>query len=251
MNRTNRLVSVILPTYNCENFIKETLDSVLKQTFKEWELIIVDDCSTDGTIEILNEYKKNDHRIKLYSLKQNNGAAIARNLGVKHAKGNFIAFLDSDDLWNINKLELQINFMIDNNYSFTCTSYNKIDENGASLDRVVKWDEISSYEGILKKNPGNSTVIYNAGLLGKIEVPHIRKRNDYLMWLQVIKKAERLFSLNKILTSHRIRRGSLSSNKFDLVKYHWIVYRKHENLSIFKSMYLVVYWSFITVFKLR
>lgn len=245
------LVSVIIPTFNCADFIGITLDSVIAQTYQNWEIIIVDDGSTDNTCDVVNSYIAKESRIKYYKMNKNSGAALARNKAVELARGKYIAFLDSDDVWFPNKLTKQINFMKENNYLFTCTSYTKIDEQGKFLNKVVKVNDKSDYNGILKRNPGNSTVIYNADKLGKFLIPDIRKRNDYVMWLQVIKKARTLYGITEPLSSHRIRSGSLSRNKFSLVQYHWKVYRDIEKLSIIKSCNLVIYWIFITIFRLK
>ena len=251
MEVENRLVSIIMPTYNCGNFIGETIDSVIAQIYENWELIIVDDCSTDNTEEIVNVYRKKDSRIKYKKLATNSGAAVARNRGIELADGKYIAFLDSDDLWQPKKLDTQIKFMNNNAYHFTCTSYNKIDEEGKSLNRIISAKVKSNYDGILKTCPGNSTVIYDAEVLGKFKISDIKKRNDYVMWLQVIKQAKFLYGIEECLGSHRIRKNAISSNKISLIKYHWTVYRKIENLSVVKSVYLILYWIIATVFKLR
>ncbi len=251
MKIENKLVSIIMPTYNSGNFIGDTIDSVIAQIYENWELIIVDDCSTDNTEEIVNIYSKKDSRIKYKKLFTNSGAAVARNRGIELAEGKYIAFLDSDDLWLPKKLDTQIKFMNNNAYHFTCTSYNKIDEEGNSLNRIISAKVRSNYDGILKTCPGNSTVIYDAEFLGKFYISYIKKRNDYVMWLQVIKKAKFLYGIEECLGSHRIRKNAISSNKISLIKYHWIVYRKIENLSLVKSVYLILYWVIATVFKLR
>lgn len=238
------LVSIIMPAYNCEDFIAETIESVEKQTYQNWELIIVNDCSTDKTGDIVETYRKKDQRIILYKNSDNRGAAYSRNRAIKHAKGEFIAFLDSDDLWKKNKLEIQISFMKKNSCSFSCTYYKKIDEKGNETGEIVKNEKEIKYKDLLKNCPGNSTVIYNAKRIGKFYIPNIKKRNDYVMWLKVIKKAGKMYTVRHILGCHRIRAGSLSKNKIDLVKYHWYVYRKIEKLSLFYSIYLIFYWSF-------
>ena len=250
-NKSEELVSVIMPAYNCADFIGIALNSVINQTYKNWEVIAVDDSSTDCTGEVIQAYVKKDKRIKYHRLEKNSGAAIARNTGVELAVGKYLAFLDSDDVWFPEKLNKQISFMEGNNYLFTCTSYTKIDEEGNSLDRIIGVRKQSNYEDILKKNPGNSTVIYNAEEVGKVKIPNIRKRNDYVMWLSVVKKAGMLYGIEEPLASHRIREGSLSKKKVNLVGYHWKVYRDIENLSLLKSGYLIVYWIIVTVFKLR
>ncbi|WP_273130279.1 glycosyltransferase family 2 protein [Bacillus weihaiensis] len=245
------LVSVIMPAYNCGEYIGLTLNSVIAQTYQNWEVIVVDDCSTDNTEEIVKSYISRESRIKYFKLEKNSGAAVARNKATDYAKGKYIAFLDSDDIWFPEKLTRQIGFMKQNGYNFTCTSYTKIDEKGNYLDRTIKAHSKRNYDGVLKTCPGNSTVIYNAESLGKFKIPNIKKRNDYVMWLQVIKREEYLYGIEEPLGSHRIRSGAISSEKSSLVRYHWKVYREIERLSIVKSSYLILYWIIATVFKLR
>lgn len=245
------LVSVIMPAYNCGDFISITLDTVIAQSYKNWEVIVVDDCSIDNTEEIVNAYQAKEPRIKYYRLDKNSGAAIARNKAIDLANGKYLAFLDSDDIWFPEKLTKQIRFMKENGYNFSCTSYTKIDEQGNDLNKTIKAQGRRDYNGILKTCPGNSTVIYDAENLGKFKIPDIKKRNDYVMWLQVIKKEKYLYCLEEALGSHRIRTNAISSKKSSLVSYHWKVYRDIENLSFLKSSYLVFYWVIATVFKLR
>lgn len=243
------LVSIIMSAYNCEKFIGEAIDSVLNQSYGNWELIIVNDCSVDDTEKVIKEYALKDKRIHYFTNERNFGAAISRNNAIKQAKGRFLAFLDSDDIWKPNKLMKQIDFMLKNNCTFTCTMYDKIDENSNSLNHIIEADKKSDYYGVLKKCPGNSTIIYDASVLGKHFIPDIKKRNDYVMWLQVIKKAKFIYGVQEVLGSHRVSGGSLSSNKKTLVKYHWYVYRKIENLSFAYSTYLIFYWVLRAVFK--
>lgn len=250
-NKKEELVSIIMPAYNCGDFIGIALDSVINQSYKNWEVIVVDDCSTDNTADVVQEYIKNDNRIKYHKLEKNSGAAVARNKAVDLASGKYMAFLDSDDVWFPEKLTKQIGFMEENDYGFTCTSYTKIDEQGEYLNRTIVAQPKRDYDGVLKTCPGNSTVIYNAEKLGKFKIPDIKKRNDYVMWLQVIKRAKYLYGVEEPLGSHRIRTEGISSNKKSLVGYHWKVYREIENLSLLKSSYLIVYWVVATVFKFR
>lgn len=248
---SEELVSIIMPAYNCGNYIGVTIDSVLAQTYKNWEIIIIDDCSTDNTKKIVKDYMLKDPRVKYYKLNQNSGAAIARNKAIDLAEGKYMAFLDSDDVWFPEKLTKQITFMKKYGYNFTCTSYTKIDESGNYLNRTIKAQGKRDYDGVLKTCPGNSTVIYSAKNLGKFKIPNIKKRNDYVMWLQVIKKEKYLYGLEEPLSSHRIRNDAISSNKSSLVSYHWKVYREIEKLSFVKSSYLIVYWIIATVLKVR
>lgn len=245
------LVSIIMPAYNCGDFIGITLDSIIAQTYRNWEVIVVDDCSTDNTAEVVEEYLKRESRIRYHKLDKNSGAAVARNKAVDLATGKYMAFLDSDDVWVPEKLHKQIGYMKKNGYNFTCTSYTKIDEQGNYLNRTIRAKNKSDYFGLLKTCPGNSTVIYDAEALGKFKIPNIKKRNDYVMWLQVIKKEKFLHGLDEPLGSHRIRTGAISRNKSSLVGYHWKVYREIEKLSLIKSWYLICYWIIATAFKLR
>lgn len=246
------LVSIITPAYNCEKYIGETIESVLKQSYENWELIIVDDCSTDNTKSVVEEYIKRDKRIKYYSLDVNSGAAVARTKAMELASGEYIAFLDSDDLWMPNKLEKQISFMKANNYNFTCTSYEQVDENGNSLNKVIKAKKKTDYNGVLLSCPvGNSTVIYNAKNLGKFVVPNIRKRNDDALWLQILKKEKYIYGMPDIVAKYRVRHDSISSNKLSLIKYHWKLYREIENLSILRSLFHICFWGLLKVFRIK
>ena len=245
-----KLVSIIMPTYNCGSFIKETIESVLNQTYKNWELIIVDDCSKDDTEKAVKTIK--DKRIKYHKLKTNSGAAVARTEAMKKAKGYYMAFLDSDDLWYPDKLEKQIKFMKDNNYDFTCTAYEQIDEKENLLNKIIKVKKKANYDRILLDCPvGNSTVMYNVEKLGKFEVPNIRKRNDDALWLQIIKKAKYIYGYDEVLMKYRIRQNSISSNKLSLVKYHWILYRDIEHLSVIRSSFHICYWGIIKVLHFK
>ncbi|MFS1008009.1 glycosyltransferase family 2 protein [Enterococcus casseliflavus] len=235
-------ISIIMPSYNSGLFIKESIDSVINQTYKNWELIIVDDCSNDNTVEIIRMFQLEDSRIKPIYLDNNKGAANARNIAIEKAEGDYIAFLDSDDIWNVDKLSEQINFMVSKDIDFSCTFYNKIDRNSNELGIVIEYPRTVEYNQLLKYCPGNSTVIYNSKKLGKYYVPKIKKRNDYLMWINIIKKAETLVCLEKCLGSHRVHTKSLSYDKKKLLKYHWEIYRKYENLTLSRSFFLLLFW---------
>lgn len=243
------MVSVIMPAYNASEYIDLSLQSVLSQSYTNLELIIVDDCSTDDTVDILECRQKKDDRIRIIRQKTNSGAGAARNTAIEAARGEFIAFLDSDDLWDKYKLEKQIDYMRMQELSFTCTDYAIIDENGNRTGEVRRSIPVSDYNTVLKHGPGNSTVMYNAGKLGKFYIQPIRKRNDYVMWLAVVKRAGKLIGLNETLSCYRIHSKSLSINKSSLIKFHWIVYRDIENLSLTKTIYLMLYWLIKTAFK--
>lgn len=245
------LVSVIMPTYNCGSFIAESIESVIAQTYTNWELVITDDCSADNTAEVVSAYMAKDDRIKYFRLEKNAGPAGARNRSIEEAKGDYIAFLDSDDLWTPDKLEKQLAFMNANGINFCCTAYGRIDEAGAPLEKVSHPLRRADYNTVLyRSNPcGNSTVIFNAAAIGKFFVPDIRKRNDFALWLQVLKKEKYVYGFDEILCKYRIRSGSVSSNKLSLLKYHWFLYRKIEKLSIPKSIFALICWVFVKLFQ--
>lgn len=244
------LISIITPTYNCGKFIGETIETVLNQTYKNWEMIIVDDESKDNTEEVVSTYK--DPRIKYIRLTENSGAAIARTRAMQEAKGKYMAFLDSDDLWKSNKLEAQIKFMKKNNYNFVCSSYEQIDEQGNKNGKIIKCKKKVDYNGVLLSCPvGNSTVMYNVQKLGKFEVPNIRKRNDDVLWLKMLKKERYIYGQDEVLMEYRIRQNSISSNKLDLVKYHWYLYREIEHLSVFRSAFHIVVWGIIKILHIK
>ena len=246
----NELVSIIMPTYNCANFIGKTIESVLNQTYSNWELIIVDDCSKDNTEEVVKAF--NDSRIKYNKLENNSGAAIARTEAMKIASGTYMAFLDSDDLWKKDKLEKQLKFMKENNYNFTCTAYEQVNEAGEKLNKIIKTKKRADYNRILLDCPvGNSTVMYNVEKLGKFEVPNIRKRNDDCLWLQILKKEKYIYGMPEVLMEYRIRSNSISSNKFSLIKYHWQLYREIEHLSVFRSVFHICWWGVIKVLHIK
>lgn len=246
------LISIIMPTYNCAKFIEETIKSIQAQTYNSWELIIVDDCSTDNTKEIVERYIKSDTRIKYNCLEKNSGAAVARTTAMNLANGEYMAFCDSDDIWTNNKLEKQLAFMKKNNYYFTCTAYEQIDENSNSLGKIIKPKEKCNYNRLLLDCPvGNSTVMYNVKEMGKFEVPNIRKRNDDALWLQMLKKEKYIYGMPDVLMKYRIRKNSISSNKFKVIKYHWILYRNVEHLSIPRSLFHIVYWCAIKTLKIK
>lgn len=246
------LVSIITPTYNCGKFIEETIKSVQDQTYTDWEMIIVDDCSTDNTKKVVEAIAATESRIRYYCLDINSGAAVARTEAMKLAKGNYMAFLDSDDLWTADKLCVQLNYMKENNINFSATYYEQITESGDKLGKIVKAPKKTDYNRLLLDCPiGNSTVIYNVDAMGKFEVPNIRKRNDDALWLTMLKKEKYIYGIPQVLMQYRVRKNSISSNKFSLIKYHWYLYREIEHLNVFRSALHVGVWCFMKVFKIK
>lgn len=233
------LISIITPLYNSDAFIEDTINSILSQTYTNWELFLIDDFSTDSTMQIATTFANDYPNIIVLKNKTNSGAAVSRNKGITAAKGDFIAFLDADDLWKPNKLEVQIKFMLTNNCAVSYTSYEQIDEEGRPLNKLVKALPKLSYNKYLKTNYiGNLTGMYNAKTLGKITAPNLRKRQDWLLWLSAIKKSSKpALGIQESLAYYRIRPDSISSNKLVLLKYNYWVYKKGLGFSTFKSLY--------------
>lgn len=246
------LVSVITPAYNCAKYIGKTIESVQAQTYDNWEMVIVDDCSTDNTREVVESYSKDDPRVRYICLNENSGAAVARTESMKAAQGDFMAFLDSDDMWKPEKLAKQLAFMREEGHPFSCTAYEQVDEQGNPLGKVIKTIPRISYNRLLLDCPvGNSTVMYSVRKMGKFEVPNIRKRNDDALWLQMLKKEPYIWGMPNVLAEYRVREGSISHNKFDLVKYHWMLYRDIEHLSVFRSVFHIGVWGVIKIFGIK
>lgn len=233
------LVSIITPTYNCGRFIEETIESIQAQTYENWEMLIVDDCSTDNTKEIVEQYQKKDPRIQYYCLPKNSGAAEARNEALRRAKGKWIAFLDSDDLWTPDKLESQIRFMEDNDYHFSCTDCEVIDEESRPIGKYISGPKKVTRTGMLFYCwPGCLTVMYDRDKVGLIQIKDIKKNNDYAIWLRVIKRTD-CFLLKKNLAKYRIRSGSISrQSTFKLIKWHYKLFREAEGYSQLASLLL-------------
>ena len=246
------LVSVITPAYNSEAFICETIESVVAQTYTDWEMIVVDDASNDNTESVLKDYQARDKRIRYVRLTNNQGPSIARQTGVKEAQGQYIAFIDSDDLWMKDKLEKQINFMRGNCCAFSCTAYQQVNERGVLLSKIIIPPLKADYDRVLLDCPvGNSTVMYDVSQIGKCFGPDIKNREDYALWLKMLKQVPYVWGLQEILTKYRIRKNSISRNKFKLIRYHWILYRDFEKLSVLRSLFHIGYWCLIKVLRIK
>lgn len=234
-----KLVSIIMPAYNCADYISESIKSVQNQSYRNWELIVADDNSTDGTVDTVRSMAADDNRIHLLETDINLvGPAAARNRAINAAQGDYIAFLDSDDIWYPDKLSRQISFMEQMGYDFTYTAYEKINERGEHMGVVISAPKSVNYSSMLYQGDpiGNLTVVYNAEKLGKFYVPDIKKRNDFALWLKIMHDCDRAYGLDEVLASYRVRAGSVSSTrKSKLIKYYWELYRDIERLSNIKS----------------
>ena len=229
----DELVSIIMPSYNTAKFISETIESVLEQTYTNWELIIVDDCSTDNTDEVVKSFLS-DNRIKYIKNEKNSGAAVSRNRALREAKGKWIAFLDSDDLWLPVKLEKQIAFMKENDYHFSYTNYVEINEASIPNGRCITGPKRITKRGMYNYCwMGCLTVMYDAETVGLIQIADIKKNNDYAMWLKICKKSE-CYLLDKVLAMYRRgRTGSISSHSVKtLIRWHYDLFRKAEKQSV-------------------
>ncbi len=242
------LVSIITPVHNAESHVEETIDSILNQTFEDWELILIDDFSTDNGVEILKKYEEKDSRIRVLENDNNEGAAITRNRGIRAAKGRFIAFLDSDDLWLPEKLEKQLEFMKENNYAFTYTSYHIFKDDVE--EGIMKVPEKVTHQELLKTcSIGCLTVIYDTDKLGKMLMPIISRRQDFALWLKILKEIPFAYGMQEPLARYRLRNDSISGNKFKAASYQWRVYREFEKLNLFQASYYFLHYSFNGVLK--
>ena len=230
-------VSIIIPVYNAEKFIGKTMESVLNQTYKNWEMLIFNDKSKDNSLKIIKKYSEKDERIKVIDSKENVGVVMARNKLTEIATGEFIAFLDADDYWREEKLEKQIKFMKEQNALISCTEYTRVTEDEKEINDIIIKEKIT-YEDMLKNNYlGCLTVIYNANRLGKRYFKEREKNEDYVLWLEIVKETKIIFGLKENLAFYRVLNNSRSSNKIKAAKDRWDVYRKIEKLSLFKSIY--------------
>ena len=247
----DEIVSIITPLFNSATFIEETIESVISQTYNDWEMIIIDDCSNDGSLELVKDIAKDDLRIRLISLKNNLGPSNARNEGIKQACGRYIAFLDSDDLWHKDKLEKQIKFMQKNHYAFTYTGFEKINEGGKVIGAIIPFKKEVCYYDLLKSNHiGCLTVMIDLKILGyKMYMPDIKKRQDQGLWLEILKEIDKAYCLNKILGKYRIRKDSISINKIANIKFQWQLYRELEKLSIIQSFYYMLWYAYYGIRK--
>ena len=233
----NDMVSIIMPSYNTANFISESIKSVMAQTYTNWELIIVDDCSTDNTDDVVKPYL-NESRIIYIKNSKNSGAAVSRNRALREAKGKWIAFLDSDDLWMSEKLEKQIAYMTNNGYHLSFTKYEEMNENGQTTGVTVSGPKKITKNGMFNFCwPGCLTVMYDREYIGDIQITDIKKNNDYAMWLKICRKAD-CYLLDEILAKYRRgRAGSVSSHSIKtMIGWHYKLFREAEGMGKVKSL---------------
>lgn len=244
------MVSIIVPVYNAEKFLDDTIKTIHSQTYTNYEAIFVNDCSRDNSVKLLKKYATNDERIKIIELQENSGAAVARNKGIEVADGQYIAFLDADDLWEKEKLEKQIKFMQENNYAFTFTGYEFADQQGIPNGKRVYVPQKMNYKDALKNTTiWTSTVMLDLSKLKKEEIymPNV-KSEDTALWWKILKKEEFAYGMSKeILSYYRRTSGTLSSNKVEAIKRIWNLYRNVEKLDLLKSSYNFCFYAFNAV----
>lgn len=239
------LVSIVSPVYKAEAFIEKTIRSVMNQTYPHWEYILVDDCSPDNSAAIIQELMKEDDRIKYVKLAQNEGAAVARNTGIEHAQGQYIAFIDSDDVWKPHKLETQLRAMKENDYAFTYTNFEPLTEEGEVISNGVVLPEKLNYTGLLKNTAiACSTVVIDREVIGDFRMPLVRKGQDTATWLKILRKHDYAYLVNEPLGQYRQVEGSISSDRIGALKRTWNTYYRLEKLPLPKAIYYFCYYVF-------
>ena len=238
-------VDIILPNYNSKDFIDKTINSVLKQSYKNWKLIIVDDSSNSETKEKVVKYKK-FKKIKIYWLRKNMGAAYCRNFGIKNSSSKYIAFIDSDDVWAKNKLKSQITFMKKNNYQFTYTNYKTIGEKKRTINTP---ERLSFNEFIKNTSIATSTMIVSRKISNKVKFTNTKICEDYFFKCQILKKSKFAYRLNKYLLKYRIRKNSLQSDKIQNFYWIWKINKEYNKLNFFNNLTSIISISFNSIKK--
>lgn len=239
------IISIITANFNCETFLKQTINSVLSQTYSYWELIIIDDNSTDNSINIIESFCKEDNRIQLIKNTENLGPAKTRNKGLEIAKGRYICFLDSDDIWYKDFLETSLSYLEKHNVGFVYSSYDRKNEDLSQDNGTFYVPEKVSYNDLLKTcSISCLTAMYDTALTGKVFMPDILKRQDFGLWLKILKKVPFAYGLKEPKAIYRMRNNSVSRNKFQAARYQWLIYRNVEHINLLKSLKLLVQWAY-------
>lgn len=243
-------VSIITPVFNASKHLTETIQSVINQSFINFEFILVDDCSTDNSASIIKEFADKDPRIKYIKLKENSGAAVARNKGLEEAQNQIVAFIDSDDKWYPDKLKNQVEFMIDKGYGFTYTKFEIIDQEGKVKKQATQLPFKLGYSDLLKNTAiACSTVMIDKRLIGDFKMPLVRKGQDTATWLKILRDYPYAYLIDEVLNQYRTVPGSLSSNKIQALKRTWNTYRNIEKLSFFRAAYYFIFYVLNAVLR--
>lgn len=239
----NELISIIMPVYNCEKYLTQAINSVKKKIYKKWNLIIVNDKSTDYSYKIIKKSTKDiKDKVIIVNLKENEGVANARNVALNYVKGRYVAFLDSDDIWNERKLELQLNYMKIKNAIFTYTGYTRINEDGKILKYVAVPPKVG-YKYLLKNTIMlTSTIMIDTKYIEiqSIKMPNLKRSEDTQTWLNILKNNIIADGINEDLAKYRQRKYSVSSNKFKSILGVWVVFRKYQSIGVLKSLFYII-----------
>lgn len=244
-------VSIITPVYNSEDFLSYTAQSIFNQTYTNWEWIIIDDCSTDQSWQLIQKYMRQDNRVVGFRNEVNLKAGLSRNKAIEYATGRFIAFLDSDDTWYESKLAEQVEFMIKHNYPFTYTAYDFIDEQNNLVKKPYQIDEKVDYKELLKNNQiGCLTAMYDVGQLGKVFMSAHARKQDFGLWLHILKhKTPCAFGLNKVLASYRFSKNQATAKKHKLIIKHFEFLKDTQEFGSLKALYYTSFWMINGFYK--
>lgn len=244
------LVSIITPCYNCRSVIVQTIESVLSQTYKNWELLIIDDCSNDGSYEAIVEFLNQDTRIKYFKTDTRSGSpSCPRNIGIIKSQGDYIAFLDSDDIWLPTKLEDQLLFMVDNNYDFVYSDYEKISLDGNRNGRIIRVRKITTYWDLLEScSIPCLTVIVKKRIIDHVKFKNIPKE-DYVFWLEILRKGIIAYNTGIVHALYRESKTSRSSNKLNMFKKQWYVLRRIEGIKLIPALYFIFTYAIQGIIK--
>jgi teichuronic acid biosynthesis glycosyltransferase TuaG len=246
------LVSIITPAYNSEKTIKATIDSVLAQTYSQWELLVViDEGTQDSTSEIVNQWNQKDPRIQLLKVPSGKGLALSRNFALSQSQGQYVAFLDSDDVWLADKLTEQINFLVNQKAALSCHAFRRIDFEGTKTGQLIDVPSNITYQTLLKNNVmGCLTVLVDQTQTGPLQFEET-KHEDYLLWLKLLKAGHKCVGLKKDLARYRIVPTSRSANKVEMTFMRWKILRFHEHLNVLKSFYYLGAYVMSSLLKYR
>lgn len=244
------MVSIITPAYNASGYITETIDSIKNQTYEDWELIVIDDCSTDNTVEVVNQYQLQDKRIRLIRAEINGGVATARNLGLQVAKGDYIAFLDSDDLWKPEKLEKQLAFMQRHDCILSYTDFQHFDSVKGTLGKVIKCPKKMRANDILKNTTiGCLTVMVDKRKAGEFYMPNLKHTEDNCCWYHILEKGYTAYNVGEVLSLYRVGNSSLTKNKGKSARQQWDTYREYFRFPVPRSAYYYACYAFNAILR--
>lgn len=240
------VVSIVTPVYNTEKYLRDCIQSVINQTYPYWELILINDCSTDNSQKIVDEFARLDTRIISIENEVNLGSGQTRNKGIERARGRYLCFLDSDDRWKSNKLKDQIQFIESNNYPFIFSSYDFIGSDGNQIKppKIVTTQPVD-YDFLLKRTEiFTSTVMIDLHQTGRFLMPHHRRKQDYGLWLSILKSGQLAYGMEDILAEYRLREGSATSKKWTLIWKHIVFLRETQKFGWFQSLFYTFHWGF-------